>query len=315
MSTHGILRHLSCCVDTARRLNDALFCQETQVLICSLGSIETSSFVDAWIRVIGLDSNTLSSCAGVLIRPSSTLMHTIPPGTAVRLCPTQLGPILRGEPNFEGTRVLLLVDVTKFNRPSTTDKVLLCWAWKHAFPDVPEAVVRMMSEDGHLSPGHLRDERQLIRPLLSSLAQHGGSTNIQLSIILCNASLLLASEPACTSPLAAGAQAAPPRHPTASRMLHQARSAIMEAANVAIEAIQAQCLAEAARMGQLNFVAAVTPRVHVLVAPDLVPLPAPVGPQIPPGALLPPGALPPSFRGRHTRRLGQLVSECVGRCG
>lgn len=245
----GLIDSITCCVE--RVLN-----QETRVLVCGAG-VEASSFVEAWGCAVGAHRD-LTESNGVLIRrPAIGMLDAMPLNAAVRLCAADISSVVRGEehwkpvaalgktgalPQRPAARAVLLVDLKRFEQPSACDKVLLCWAWKHAFPDIPEAIVRMMAE-GALSPGKLRDERQLLRPLLSALSD-GHRENFLLSIVLCNGDELHSSE-ACA----------------------EARQHLRRASEDAAAAIQA----EAAAQNGFAFLGS-PPRVHIVDAPDLTPM-------------------------------------------
>jgi len=255
-------------------LNVTLPCvgaHETAVLISSLSegssAMDAEIFVQCWLRAFGV---ALPPCPGpvVLRRPrmgadsqgaAALRLHSVP---AARIIGDGSEAISAVNEASLGSRMLFLVDVSRYQRPSTIDTVLLCWAWMRAFPCVPVEVVRMMAQR-FLAPGALRDELALIPKLLSRLGEEHGSSDLELSIILCNA----------VSTGFAGA-AANHMDGCASRTLQHVRLLLSNAVDVAFAA-EMRKAAIAAHQSGLDFMAASSPRVRILLAPDLTPVTMP----------------------------------------
>jgi hypothetical protein len=95
----------------------------------------------------------------------------------------------------ESTSVLLLVDAARVLAPRADELHLLCWAWRHAFPQLPEELIRQIAR--WLPPGLLSDECESLAPMLEGLAERHGPGSFQASVVLCNFDGLIARAEGC----------------------------------------------------------------------------------------------------------------------
>ena len=189
---------------------------------------------------------------------------------------------------------LLLVDASRFPVPSSRARVLLCWAWRHAFPEVPEAVVREIA--GLLPPGELDDELLQLRRLLDTSIDIFGC-EAHCAVVLCNAERLPAQlaaaspcaraalltaderaaaategEAAADSSVGSGVVPSSKRlraeHAAASRCLLAARRRFQEEADAICDELHARSV-RAHRGTDALLIATAAPQARVLVAPDL----------------------------------------------
>jgi len=271
--------------------------RETHVLVVNLSSESSSgqggsnksgglSFVTAWLRAFGVPWLGLRSLADhmldhpiILRRPRVGPIVRLISGASIRLRAVAVADVLGDDDSSAaaeaflaapaGSRVLLLVDVQYYEASCSLDRVLLCWAWRHAFPSLPEEVVRNIAEH-HLSPGALRDECTVLPLLVRRLAERRGGSDLELCIVLCNAAALVASE----TPAAVAAPDSLPllSNAAASRRLQHARGLLADAAYSAAVAEVDKAEREALRAGSYaGFLPVTTPTTPILIAPDLAP--------------------------------------------
>ena len=121
--------------------------QEQVVLVLGSPGVESQSFLSAWAaahhntRVEMHASDGLQAIEWVIVSGGKSLRLL---GTDHGRAGWPLPRVLDAALHWldDSARLVLLVDATAFARPSRTDKKHLCWAWRRAFPQLPEALVR-----------------------------------------------------------------------------------------------------------------------------------------------------------------------------
>ena len=240
-------------------------------LVVGVGDVDAVSFVKAWMRAFGLPTEggpEEGACEIVLpmrlLRPhsmrSSWLRCVVASASELETANMSREAARLLEAHEQAT-VLILVDASRAVAPCASDMRMLCWAWRHAFPQLPVELVRTISR--HLPTGMLHDECVcLAKTVRSVYTRHGPS--FLASVVICNLDGLMARlahrHPTHTIPIVV----------ERAKTLHHMLSHILHASlHEACVACADHAAAQAVRSGLGGYHAATTLPTYVLCAPEL----------------------------------------------
>ncbi|KAL1507947.1 hypothetical protein AB1Y20_007551 [Prymnesium parvum] len=250
---------------------------EKLVLILGDTSVRSHDFMLAWEA----SCRARQSLEIDFLRTNDGLTEFVVSGlrgasSALRVIGTDIWPMtqLRTRQMDSFTLLVRLVDAGEYNAPNRTDVLHLCWAWRRAFPQLPQAVVQSMVP--WLAPGRLADEQQQLCALLRWASEEMGPS-IHVVVVLCNTEKLIREwSSAIRTPERSEAVSGVARHfSTKSKfsdagglIVQSVRRRFQEEAERACDALYTQGAAAAVRAGA-SPLAAAAPYVRVLVAPVL----------------------------------------------
>ena len=240
-------------------------------LVVGVGDVDAVSFVKAWMRTFGLPAEGCpeeGACEVVLpmrlLRPhsmrSSWLRCVVASASELETASMSREATRLLEAHEQAT-VLILVDASRAVAPCASDMRMLCWAWRHAFPQLPVELVRTISR--HLPTGMLRDECGCLSKTVRAVyTRHG--PNFLASVVICNLDGLMARlmhrHPAHTIPTVV----------ERLKTLHHMLSHILHASlHEACVAVSDHAASQAVRSGLGGYLAATTLPTYVLCAPEL----------------------------------------------